>query len=164
MKPVTVLFVASSFLATSLLIGCTTVGQGAGELEDSAHHEEPVTLSWKSSNSGESGILSATLLDGRVFSGPFYQILSQTELDQVGPLWTGWDYGWYGWDYWGTGPQVDFVTRYTGKVVANLASSSGERMRCRFHLVQPYKGMEGGGNGECELSNHDKLSAYFPAQ
>jgi hypothetical protein len=41
--------------------------------------------------------------------------------DSVGPLWYGWGPGWgYGGgrDYWGAYPTPDFITHYTGRVVA----------------------------------------------
>ena len=46
----------------------------------------------------------------------------------------GW--GFRGWDYWDTG--TDFVTHFTGRVVANLADPEGKHVRCKFQLVHPW--------------------------
>src|SRR5258708_728857 len=40
----------------------------------------------------------------------------------------GWGFG--GWDYWDTG--TDFVTHYTGRVVANLADPEGKHCDASF--------------------------------
>lgn len=165
MKPALLLINTSLILATSTLIGCTTIGSGSGVLEKNYRHDaEAVNFSWDSMDDGQSGTISATLPDGEQYSGPFFQITSQTEIDAIDPLWTDWDYGWYSWDYWDAGPDIGFVTRYSGKVVANLQNGRGEHMRCRFHLAEPYNGMNGGGEGECQLPDKEHITAYFSAQ
>jgi len=50
-------------------------------------------LQWKSSDS-VSGSMNATLSDGQTFTGQFFQITSDTTVDNLGPLWAGW--GGYG--------------------------------------------------------------------
>jgi len=151
-------------LITVTLMGCTTVGTGSGILESNKDKDYSVKFSWKSKDGGQSGILTTTLPDGNVYSGPFFQISSQTEIDFIEPLWFGWDYGWNDWSYWDTGSDIGFITRYSGKVVANLQGDNGKHMRCRFHLAQPYKGMAGGGKGECQLEKNEHINAFFPAQ
>jgi hypothetical protein len=38
-------------------------------------------------------------------------------------------------------------------------------MRCRFNLISPQRGMSGGGEGRCQLSESDReISAEFPRQ
>lgn len=164
MRTANLFFSTSSLIAASTLLGCTTMGQGSGFIPASKSHDQAVAFNWKSKNGGQSGTLSATLPNRKVFSGPFFQITSQTEVDDIEPLWNGWDYGWFGWNYWDPRHEIGFITRYSGKVVANLVSSSGDHMRCRFHLGHPYQGMSGGGDGECQLQNQEQLNAYFPAQ
>ena len=50
---------------------------------------------------------------------------------------------------------------YSGKVVATLEAPEQQRMRCRFHLVAPARGMSGGGEGQCQLSDGRALRASF---
>jgi hypothetical protein len=58
-------------------------------------------------------------------------------------------------------PTVQFITHYSGKVVATLDAPGNQRMRCRFHLVEPSRGMGGGGEGECQLSDGRLVRAVF---
>jgi len=98
-------------LLLALAAGCTTMGTGFGSTAAGA---DPVTFSWKSSDS-VSGTMSATLIDGKQYSGQFFEITKDTRVDNLGPLWTGWNPGWRGFggfDYWDAGPS--FVTHYSG--------------------------------------------------
>src|ERR1700704_4909916 len=106
-------------LLAVLAAGCTTMGTGFGSTATGAN---PVNFNWKSSDS-VSGSINATLSDGKTYSGQFFQITSNTTVDNLGPLWSGWGgYGgrWGGdWGFWDAGPE--FVTHFSGRVVANLA-------------------------------------------
>ena len=150
-------------LLVALAAGCTTMGTGFGS---TATGTNPVNFSWKSSDT-VSGSMTATLSGGKSFSGEFFQITSDTTVDNVGPLWAGW--GGYGgrrggfggdWGYWDAGPE--FVTHYSGKVLANLATADGQHMRCNFQLVHPSDGMAGGGRGQCQLPKGKTIDATFP--
>jgi hypothetical protein len=104
---------------------------------------------------------------GETFFGKFYQVTSETRVDDLGPLWIGrWNRTW-DWPYWGAawGPGwgSSFVTHYSGRVLANLSSATGEHMRCNFHLVHPARGMSGGGEGRCQLADSEAIDATFPA-
>ena len=77
-------------LLLALAAGCTTMGTGFGS---TAPGKNPVNFSWKSSDS-VSGSMNATLSDGKTFTGQFFQITSDTTVDNLGPLWAGW--GGYG--------------------------------------------------------------------
>jgi hypothetical protein len=148
-------------LLVALAAGCTTMGTGFGSTASGA---KPVNFSWKSSD-GVSGSMNATLSDGKTYTGQFFQITSDTTVDNLGPLWAGWGgyggRGWRGdWGYWNSGPE--FVTRYSGRVVANLATPDGEHMRCKFQLVHPQDGMAGGGTGQCQLPKGNTIDATFP--
>jgi hypothetical protein len=112
--------------------------------------------------------MTASLPNGTTYSGRYFQITSDTRLSGLGPLWTGWgpEWGMYGWadddwDDWDPGPQ--FITHYTGRVVANLADADGAHLRCRFRLIYPAEGMVGGGSGACELANGSSIHAQFPS-
>lgn len=145
------------------LAGCTTTGTGAGQLSDSSGASQPVSFSWTSTDGGNSGTMSARLPD-KTYVGRFFQITQQTSVESLGPLWGYWRRGWYDWPYWGGSgwDMTQFITRYSGKVVATL-DAGDEHMRCRFHLVAPARGMSGGGEGECQLSQGRTISANFAA-
>src|SRR5258708_13105751 len=75
--------------AAVALSACTTMGTGTGSVSPS---NEPVTFSWKSTDGGVGGTLSAALKDGQTFSGPYLQVTSTTQSQAFDPLWTGWEY------------------------------------------------------------------------
>jgi hypothetical protein len=151
-------------LLVVLATGCTTTGTGFGS---TATGSSPVNFSWKSSD-GISGSMNASLSDGKTFTGQFFQITDDTTVDNLGPLWAGW--GGYGprgrfgggdWGFWDAGPE--FITHYSGKVVANLATPDGKHMRCTFQLIHPSDGMAGGGRGQCQLPEGQTIDATFPS-
>ena len=58
-----------------------------------------------------------------------------------------------------------FYKTYSGRVLANLQANDGEHMRCRFDLISPSRGMAGGGEGRCQLSESSReINAEFPRQ
>ena len=140
-----------------LAAGCSTMGTGYGT---TATGTNPVRFNWKSSDD-VSGTMYATLTDGSVYVGSYFQITSNSTADSLVPLWDGWGPGWgFGeWNYWGTGE--DFVTHYTGRVVANLADPEGKHIRCKFQLVHPTNGMAGGGQGDCQLPDGKTIVTSF---
>lgn len=147
------------------LAACTTTGTGGGQLSGAGVPEQPVTFTWKSTDGGISGTMTASLPDLN-FHGRFYQITQQTRSEVLAPLWMHWDHGWYDWPYWNRSfpppyPTTRFITYYSGKVVATLEAEGSQRMRCRFHLVDPARGMGGGGEGECQLSGGRIVRAEF---
>lgn len=136
------------------LSACTTMGVGDGS---EAPGGAPVSFSWKSKDGGTTGTMSATLAGGRTFSGPYLQVTSEARSDDFDPMWSGWRHGWSDWD---TFPA--FTTVYSGRVMANMQSGDGQRMRCRFYLNDPVQGMEGGGQGQCQLADGHSVDAVFP--
>jgi hypothetical protein len=146
-------------VALTALLGsaCATMGTGTGKTGGGG---PGVRFDWKARNA-ETGHISATFADGRSYTGSLYQITSETEVDELAPLWVGWPAGWFGWPYWDGSPE--FVTHYSGRVVANLTGPDGDHMRCNFRLVRPDKGMAGGGEGRCQLSDGGTIDASFPS-
>jgi hypothetical protein len=143
-------------LALASLAACATTGTGVGTTgEDNL----PVKFSWSSDNS-VSGNMQATLANGEAFDGKFFQVTSETRVDRLGPLWTGWGRH-RDWPFWDAGP--DFVKHYSGRVVANLQAPDGEHMRCSFRLMDPSSGMSGGGAGRCQVPGGETVDATFPA-
>lgn len=144
-------------LAVLAVAGCTTSGTGMGTSPSGA---VTATFTW-TADSPARGTMTAALNTGEAYQGQFFQITHETTVDQLGPLWVGWDrrWRWRGWDVWGPGEA--FLTEYTGKVVANLAGPRGH-MRCRFNLIRPSAGMAGGGEGRCQLPDGTIINAEFP--
>ena len=136
------------------MAGCTTLGTGSGSTHSGA---DPITFNWKSSDS-TSGTMQATAPDGKTYSGQFFQITRDTTADTVEPLWDGW--AGFGWSNWSAGPS--FITKYTGRVIANLGAAGGEHMRCKFQLTSPPSGMAGGGRGQCQMPDGKTIDATFP--
>ena len=150
------------------LAACTTTGTGGGQVASSGAQEQPVAFSWTSTDGGITGSMTA-VLPGQTFQGRFFQITQQTRSEVLAPLWVHWRHGWHDWPYWGHPfgapyPSTQFITHYSGKVVATLESTGNQRMRCRFHMVDPVRGMSGGGDGQCQLSDGRTVRASFSAQ
>jgi hypothetical protein len=152
--------VAASMLS---LPACQTAGTGSGHVRGT---QKPVAFTWQSTDS-VSGDITATFGSGRVFKGTYFQITHDTRVDRLGPLWDGWGrpHRRGNWRYWSYDPGPEFIKTYSGRVLANLHDDTGEHMRCRFTLISPSRGMAGGGEGRCQLSENDQeISAEFPRQ
>jgi hypothetical protein len=155
--------IAASALVFMIIAGCTTTGIGHGEMTALGKPAEPVLFSWKSMDGGISGTIMAKLPDA-VYEGKFFQITHQTQSVTLAPMWNGWIEGWGDWPYWSHPyPYIatQFITYYSGQVVANLENNDAQHMRCRFHLANPASGMTGGGQGECQLSSGRSINATF---
>jgi hypothetical protein len=144
--------------AVLLASACTMAGTGIGQ---SPVPGATATFSW-SAQGPRTGTMTAMLADGRRFDGSFFQITRETRVEELGPLWRGWRAGpgWRrgGWGYWE--PNDQFITHYSGRVLANLSGPAGQ-MRCRFILVRPASGMAAGGQGQCQLSDRTRIQARF---
>ncbi len=147
---------------------CTTMGTGTGEAPD---QKLTANFTWTESGAVR-GTMVASLSNGQVFQGPFFQITQESQVSDYGPLWTGWGAGWgwhrpwagwgWGWAGWGPwGPNDETITHYTGQVLANLQGPGGF-MRCNFTLARPSSGMAGGGLGQCQLPAGTMIQAQFP--
>lgn len=143
--------------ASLAMAACTSMGEGVGAMPGGA----AVGFDWVSKDGGMTGTMTATLPDGTAFSGPFVQITSTVHVETLTPLWHGWPRGWSDWRYWGAYPDSAFITRYSGRVVANLTGPGDRRLRCRFHLNVPEAGMRRGGQGECQASDGRVIDAVF---
>ncbi|WP_217430651.1 hypothetical protein [Duganella vulcania] len=153
---------AAAFLAA--VVACTTTGFGTGVATKAGATAETVPFTWTSKDGGISGSMTASY-DGKLYQGRFFQITQSTTADSLDPLWMNWRHGWHDWGYWGAAgpyPTTVFITRYSGKVVASL-DAGADHMRCRFHLVDPSRGMGGGGEGECQNSAGQTIRANFAA-
>ena len=153
-----------SALAVSLLImvGCKSTGSGTGA---SNTGDVQAHFTWQQSEA-TSGTLTAIVSypggSQETYAGKFYQITRNSTVESMGPLWYPWHPGWGGWAYWGAAPDEEFVTHYTGHVLANLTGPAGKGMRCQFQLLRADEGMKGGGEGQCQLSSGQNIRADFP--
>jgi hypothetical protein len=147
----------AAWLVAFAVAACTVAGTGSGTV---APGSAPVTFSWQSKDGGTTGTMTARLADGRTFSGPFTQVTSTARIDDLRPFWVGWHPGWTDWAWGPPGP--DFITVYSGRVIANLQGPDGSYMRCRFQLDKPAAGMSGGGQGQCTLTDGRTVDAVFP--
>ena len=87
--------------------------------------------------------------------------------ESLDPLWDGWEAPRKrnAWRYWNASSRSEFIRENTGRVLANLHAENGEYMRCRFTLISPQRGMAGGGEGRCQLSESGReINAEFPRQ
>jgi hypothetical protein len=155
-------FVAT-LAACSFHFACSSQGSGSGELKPASGvaPAESIRFSWHSDgDSVTKGTMTTTVPGKGRFTGKYMQITSQSDVAGAGPyFYDTWHPGWDGWDGWGDPEGVDaFVTNYSGKVISVLRSDAGESMRCRFRLAEPASGPAGGGTGECELSDGDKIN------
>src|SRR5713226_10267220 len=66
-------------LLVALAAGCTTMGTGFGS---TASGGNPVNFSWISSDN-VSGSMNATLSGGKTYTGQFFQITSDTTVDNL---------------------------------------------------------------------------------
>lgn len=148
------------------LAACSTTergGTGSGNVRGT---RKPVAFTWQSTESHQ-GDITATFGNGDVFKGTYFQITRETRVDRLDPLWDGWSrpYPRTGWRYWDRDMDRDFLKEYSGRVLANLRTDQGDHMRCRFTLITPSRGMAGGGEGRCQLSETGKeINAEFPRQ
>jgi hypothetical protein len=159
------LFGALACAAALTLAACQTSGTGTGS-GNVRGTSKPVAFTWESTDS-TSGTITATFGSGRVFRGNYFQITHDTRVERLEPLWDGWGrpYGRNTWRYWDRESETKFVKTYSGRVLANLADERGDHMRCRFTLISPSRGMAGGGEGRCELSDSQReINAEFPRQ
>lgn len=159
-------FVFGIALASLALGACETTGGGGTGSGNVRGTEKPVAFTWQGDDN-DSGNITATFGNGRVFKGKYYQITDATRVEHLEPLWDGWghptDSG--SWRHWSESDRREFVREYDGRVLANLRAGDGERMRCRFSLTNPTRGMAGGGAGRCQLSESSReISAEFPQQ
>ena len=151
----------SALVATAMVAACTSMGSGAGTLTPGGN---AVAFAWDSKDGGITGDMSAVLSDGAKFSGPFVQITSPLEPEELERSWPGWNAGWKDWyypGYWGQTPESAPMFYYSGKVLASLKGPSSQQLRCHFHLNQPDTGMRGGGEGQCQLTGGQTISATF---
>ena len=69
------------------------------------------------------------------------------------------------WRYWNADSRSEFVRENSGRVLANLQSRRRRIHALPIHADQPDRGMKGGGEGRCQLSESGKeINAEFERQ
>ena len=156
------------FVALATLgIGCSHAGSGQGELESSSAgsgsagaeaSKGAIAFTWHSGADASKGEIEATTPGHGTFEGTYLQPTSTTETTAVDPYYGAWtDPGWGVGMPWFIGPMDNFTTQYSGKALAHLRAPDGTRMRCTFDLRDPPKGMAGGAEGDCQLSDNEQV-------
>ncbi|WAS89886.1 hypothetical protein [Nannocystis punicea] len=147
-----------------------TSGAQTGAAAPAVKHEN-VVFHWTSGDDSLSGRIKTKLPDGESFTGKYHEISRTATVDEYGDFYNAWYADpWMGpsWYWGGSWPYYDtveeFITNNTGKVVATLQGDRGTKMRCRFTLDDPDRGIKGGGTGECQLSNGERITTRFESQ
>jgi len=122
-----------------------------------------VTIAW-SADDEESGALTATLPDGRVFRGPYLRIARSMPPSRLDPLLEGWATPWNFWVYWERPYAIAFANYYHGRLLANLKAEAGDRLRCNFALARASKTPTGGERGVCQFADGRLVEAAFRVQ
>ena len=150
--------------------GGKTTGAETGAAAPKIKHERVVFV-WTSGDDSLSGRLKTKLPDGESFEGRYHEITKTATVSEYDDVYDAWYADpWTGptWYWGGTWPYYDtveeFITRNTGKVVATLDGDRGDKMRCHFTLDDPDRGIKGGGTGECQLSNGERITSRFEPQ
>ncbi len=140
----------------------------SGVINARLHDGEPVKMAYRSERFGYNGNMTATMPSGETYSGRYLEVTAETDGEELAPFWMGWGVGWDDWgseddsDWMVAGADVPaFSKTYSGKVIATLLGDRGGRMRCRFRLANPEEERGGGGVGECQTGDKQKIDATF---
>jgi hypothetical protein len=119
-----------------------------------------VAFKWKSKRDPAQGKIEATLGDGRHFAGDYLQLTQTTTETSIPPFvgaWLGPTWGAPSFFWYGNRSTTAFVTRYSGQMLAHLRENNGQKMRCRFLLQHPSRGVTDGATGDCQLSTGETI-------
>lgn len=150
------------------LAGCVTQGTAVGQVENPAGRAEGgVTLAWKSDFADPTGgTIAGRLPDGTAYTGRYFEIVKTATAESLDPAWDTWTAPyWSDGDDFGGPEYNEFVTFYSGKVLATLKSADGKKsLRCQFTLAKPSSGLAGGGVGQCQGSDGKMISDVVLAE
>jgi hypothetical protein len=154
--------IASALVGALTCVSCQK--ESSAELETpasvGAEKGSATHVTWKSDGgSTTDGSMQAEVPGHGLFSGNYLQINSSEDAERAGQFFAdAWYPGWSAWEGWGLEGGPDLLSEYSGKVITVMRSDLGEHMRCRFDLANPIEGADGGGIGECQLSNQQILT------
>jgi hypothetical protein len=153
--------VAGALVGVLLYASCQ---KNSVEVEDpaqvSAEKGSATHVTWKSDGgSTTDGTIQADVPGHGLFSGNYLQINTREDAERAGPYFAGaWYSGWNAWDGWNVEAGPALLPQYAGEVITVMRSERSEHMRCRFQLTSTYAGLDGGGIGQCQLSNQQVLT------
>ena len=152
--------ISSTVVVLVLLTACGTSGTAAGQLHKTGSAPEPVLFNWKSDGvTPERGTIAGTLVNGRRYTGHYYQVAENVPEQVYANAWSGAEPYWPDWPIVSQKPSTrkdwnTFAAQYMGQVIASLTSDDQKStMRCRFTIEVPSAGLARGGSGECKLSD-----------
>ncbi|WP_439816000.1 hypothetical protein [Zavarzinia sp. CC-PAN008] len=119
----------------------------------------PVQMTYVQLPSGGESELAAMLPDGEKFTGKGVRVAEESRGSSVS-FGFGGGFGWGG----GFGSSVIAPydqTTYTGELQAQLFGDRGRTMACRFQAARPSAGFDGGGIGNCRISDGRQIAARF---
>ena len=161
---------AAASLAALAISGCTTTGMGTGQSQVGN-----IGASFTYTQTGPTrGTMLASLTNGQVYQGQFFQITQESRVTDYGPLWNGWGpgFGWgrgwggrrygYGWGGWVRGARRTRRLRTIAARSSPICRARAVLMRCNFALASPSAGIAGGGAGQCQLPSGAIIHAQFP--
>jgi hypothetical protein len=126
----------------------SATGVGTGALEPSrTGRPETVDFAWSAEPSAARGTIEAALPDGERFRGSWIRLDARTDPGVLAAYFRAFDGGWMGLS------APAFARAYEGDLVALLDGPHEKRMRCRFQLAHPERGLAAGGLGSCELTD-----------
>ena len=143
-------------LTAGAIAGCKSV---YGDTDRRPQNVASAALSWQPRDV-RSGSITVTLRNGKTFSGTYLQVTYDIAIDEIVPLWdcNGRDRGRSCWQAF---ERSRYITFFTGRVLANLMAVDDSHIECRFQLAYPGRGMDGGGQGTCLLSDGQVIDAAF---
>ena len=103
---------------------------------------------------------TATTSDGEVFTGRVVQNIEKTNSTSSDLIWDSSKKTKHGWS-----TQIrdgsDSSTSYRSDAQAVLNGNRGHSMTCDFRLANPEAGIDGGGVGQCQISDGRKVPVQF---
>lgn len=140
-----------SLVAATVVSGCN---KGTVHADEAAPWVE---LEWVIVTKLSHGKFSTTLPSGEAFKGTYLFVTHDTPEAELQPYHAGWG------DGFGSPPEplASWRGEQEGRVLGLLAGNKSTKMRCVLTPDMPDVGMEGGGEGTCELSTGGVLKARF---
>lgn len=148
---------AAYLIAGAAVAGCGTTGTMLGQVSGSGASPRPVTLSYETHRTGDSGTLAVALPGGESFTGPLTRL--RTAGTVAGSPGINLDVSAIEWGQ--AADQWTFRRDDSDKMVALLQGDHGHVMRCQFTLLYPPGGLRNGGTGECQASSGERIDVRF---
>ena len=141
----------NTILITLVLIltsGCTSTGTIQGVSQGNS-----VQLDYEQDFLDNDGNLRINMPDDELYIGKFVQLSSSTSGNEfvIGGYKSYLDDAWI----------LKDSNRVSSETRAQLLGNRGNTMECKFQLSDPSSGIDGGGIGNCQTSNGQKIAVAF---